>query len=56
VPGNAVAWQSPGCNPATSEDREAVPKIVAAGGGDGFVSAAGFRQDNRLVPISLDKC
>ncbi len=37
-----------------AEGREAVREIVAAGGGIGFVSAAEFGQDSRLVPISIE--
>lgn len=38
----------------TAEGREAVREIVAAGGGVGFVSAAEFGRDNRLVQIRID--
>lgn len=37
-----------------AEGREAVREIVAAGGGVGFVSAAEFGQDGRLVRIPID--
>jgi aminoethylphosphonate catabolism LysR family transcriptional regulator len=37
-----------------AEGREAVREIVASGGGIGFVSAAEFGQDARLVPISIE--
>ncbi|MEI9415150.1 LysR substrate-binding domain-containing protein [Mesorhizobium sp. Cs1321R2N1] len=37
-----------------AEGREAVREIVASGAGIGFVSAAEFGQDSRLVPIAID--
>ncbi|WP_027036201.1 LysR substrate-binding domain-containing protein [Mesorhizobium ciceri] len=37
-----------------AEGREAVREIVASGAGIGFVSAAEFGQDSRLVPITID--
>ncbi len=37
-----------------AEGREAVREIVASGGGVGFVSAAEFGRDGRLVPISIE--
>jgi LysR family transcriptional regulator, low CO2-responsive transcriptional regulator len=37
-----------------AEGREAVREIVASGGGIGFVSAAEFGQDSRLVPIAIE--
>lgn len=37
-----------------AEGREAVREIVASGAGVGFVSAAEFGQDARLVPIAID--
>lgn len=37
-----------------AEGREAVREIVASGAGIGFVSAAEFGQDSRLVAIALD--
>ena len=37
-----------------AEGREAVREIVAAGGGIGFVSAAEFGEDSRLVPIPIE--
>ncbi len=36
-----------------AEGREAVREIVASGAGIGFVSAAEFGQDSRLVPITI---
>ncbi|MCA0030074.1 LysR substrate-binding domain-containing protein [Mesorhizobium sp. B263B2A] len=37
-----------------AEGREAVREIVASGAGIGFVSAAEFGQDSRLMPITID--
>ncbi|MBZ9762377.1 LysR family transcriptional regulator [Mesorhizobium sp. CA8] len=37
-----------------AEGREAVREIVASGAGVGFVSAAEFGHDSRLVPIAID--
>ena len=37
-----------------AEGREAVREIVASGAGIGFVSAAEFGHDSRLVPITID--
>ncbi|WP_027145265.1 LysR substrate-binding domain-containing protein [Mesorhizobium sp. WSM3626] len=37
-----------------AEGREAVREIVASGAGIGFVSAAEFGQDSRLVPIAIE--
>lgn len=37
-----------------AEGREAVREIVASGAGIGFVSAAEFGKDGRLVPIAID--
>ncbi|MBZ9754422.1 LysR family transcriptional regulator [Mesorhizobium sp. ESP6-5] len=37
-----------------AEGREAVREIVASGAGIGFVSAAEFGQDSRLIPITID--
>ncbi|MBZ9991563.1 LysR family transcriptional regulator [Mesorhizobium sp. BH1-1-5] len=37
-----------------AEGREAVREIVASGAGVGFVSAAEFGHDSRLVPITID--
>jgi len=37
-----------------AEGREAVREIVASGGGVGFVSAAEFGEDSRLVPVVID--
>ncbi|MBZ9848320.1 LysR family transcriptional regulator [Mesorhizobium sp. CA14] len=37
-----------------AEGREAVREIVASGAGIGFVSAAEFGHDSRLVPIAID--